>query len=236
MSESIWSFMKNNILIVESKNDKHFVEALVKWMNISDQFSAESLCIDEYECLGGLNLKNLTSHIDTIAKKTNKQGIGSIGILVDADSESLKDRLAMISKAVSDGFADTINIAESGKFYQFKYDNCNFQIACELMNVNGKGELETVLKAIKKKDSVHADCMDVWRDCLTKNEIVLSVKEFDKFWIQVYQRYDCCDKDEREQAGKECNDVRSYEKNIYDFGHDLLKNLREFLTKLSDNS
>ena len=47
---------KDNILIVESKNDKFFIEALIKRLNLPYIDVDPPICsIDEYECLGGMS-------------------------------------------------------------------------------------------------------------------------------------------------------------------------------------
>ena len=61
---------------------------------------------------------------------------------------------------------------------------------CYIINVNGYGELETVLKLIKKSDSFFADCLDSWRECLKIHNKCISDKDFDKFYINNYIRFD----------------------------------------------
>lgn len=97
------------------------------------------------------------------------------------------------------------------------------------MNVDGNGELETVLKAIKSKDSTYADCLDSWRDCLTQNGKIIRDKDFDKFWINNYFRFDTCSKEERKQIERKCNNEVAIKKDIWIFNHPVLKDLKEFL-------
>ncbi len=55
----------SHVLIVESKNDRYFVEALVAHLNLEIELD-EPLCrIDDYECLDGLNQQKLTNHSTT---------------------------------------------------------------------------------------------------------------------------------------------------------------------------
>ena len=102
------------------------------------------------------------------------------------------------------------------------------------MNVSGSGELETVLKAIKSKDSTYADCLESWRDCLKgKGKPDLSQKEFDKFWVNNYLRFDTCLASEKSQAGTKCNYEAGIKKDIWDFENQILDDLKEFLKLVS---
>lgn len=96
-----------------------------------------------------------------------------------------------------------------------------------------KGELETVLKMIKKKDSIYADCLSSWRDCVNKsldnNKENIKDKDFDKFWVNNYIRFDTCSKKEQKQAEKKCTLEKSFEKDVWDFDNKILDDLKNFL-------
>jgi hypothetical protein len=102
-------------------------------------------------------------------------------------------------------------------------------------NVNGQGELETVLKAIKSRDSPHADCLESWRRCLESKEIIITNKDFDKFWIANYVRFDTCSKDEKKQAGRKCTiDYALQTKTeVWNFDHPVLDDLKSFFELFS---
>ena len=100
-----------------------------------------------------------------------------------------------------------------------------------IQNKDGNGELETVLKEIKSKDSTIADCLESWQKCLPDDKKV-SPKDFDKFWVQIYQRYDCCTKKEAKQAERKCNNETSFSKDIYNLNSAILDDLKKFLIKL----
>ncbi|ETR67173.1 MAG: hypothetical protein OMM_11876, partial [Candidatus Magnetoglobus multicellularis str. Araruama] len=76
-----------------------------------------------------------------------------------------------------------------------------FKMSCFLVNVQEKGELETLLKTIKTKPSAYADCLYIWKECVknhfnseteNKNDKIISDKDFDKFWLNNYIRFDTC--------------------------------------------
>ncbi|MFZ4557967.1 MAG: DUF3226 domain-containing protein, partial [Pseudanabaena sp.] len=112
--------------------------------------------------------------------------------------------------------------------------NLNIQLACYFTNLDGQGELETVLKAIKQKESIHADCLDNWRSCLTSNEKTIKNKDFDKFWVDIYVRFDTCSNNDKKQAGRKCSMkafdyVMENKSEIWNLDHPKLNNLKEFL-------
>jgi len=107
----------------------------------------------------------------------------------------------------------------------------DIEFTIHIIHVDGNGELETVLKKIKSKDSTVADCLESWQECIEENK-KLNQKEFDKVWIQMYQRYDCCTKKEAKQAGKNCNNEASFSKSIYNLDDPILNELKIFLTAL----
>jgi hypothetical protein len=112
------------------------------------------------------------------------------------------------------------------------------QLACFLTNIEGHGELETVLKTIKAKPSLYADCLENWRSCLSIQNETISDKEFDKFWVNNYLRFDTCTKEERKQAGKKCSMhnfeyIMQHKLDIWNFDNPVLDELKTFLRLLA---
>lgn len=202
----------SNILIVESENDKFFIEALISNINIDVKVGNPICTIDEYDCMGGMGkLKNRLEELKSRFLKGDE--INKVGIVFDADNVGIKER------------TKKINDIKNSVFNDIKLDLQIF-----IMNIDGNGELETLLKEIKSLDSPIADCLESWQECLEDQK--LNKKDFDKLWIQIYQRYDCCTKQEQKQAGRKCNnEVSLKSKSIYDFDKDIneLNKLKEFL-------
>ena len=206
----------NNLLIVESENDKYFLQSLISHLNIPNIQLGDTICtIDEYECLNGIG--ELKKRLTKLKAKVSKEDIKKIGIIFDADDVGVKKRTTEIQKTIDIVFKNISDV--------------DFSIY--IMNVEGSGELETVLKTIKSKDSSIADCLDSWQECLPDDK-KLTKKDFDKFWIQMYQRYDCCTKEEAKQAGKNCNNLASFSKDIYDLDNPILEDLKKFLKELGE--
>jgi len=203
----------NNLLIVESENDKYFIQSLIKHLNLNIKFGTPVCTIDEYECLGGIG--KLEQRLNALKAKIKKDDIQKVGIIFDADTEGTEKRINQIQEKIDLVFQNIKDI----------------EFTIHIMHLDGTGELETVLKKIKSKDSTVADCLDSWQDCLPADK-KLNKKHFDKFWIQIYQRYDCCTKEESKQAGKNCNNQASLLKSIYNLDDPILNELKTFLTAL----
>ena len=134
--------------------------------------------MDVINCLGGLS--KLKAKLQEVAVRIRKDDIQNIGIIVDADGEGIDNRISLINKELQDICSD-INITEECKF--FYSDELSVNIACVINNIDGYGELETVLKKIKKNNSLYADCLESWRKCVESTGEKVSQKNFDKLWV-----------------------------------------------------
>ncbi len=59
-------------------------------------------------------------------------------------------------------------------------------------------------------------------------------KDFDKFWISNYLRFDTCSTEDKKQAGRKCSMngfdyVMKNKRYIWNFEHEVLNELKEFL-------
>lgn len=222
--------VSKNLLIVESHNDKFFIERLKTFVIDADFEVSSPVCrIDEYECLNGLS--NLKFKLDEIKSDIEKGYFNKIGIMLDADKAGIQQRVSEINTAIKT-ITNDLEITESNKWY--KSENLDVEISCHVLNVNGSGELETILKEIKSQDSTFADCLNGWQICLENKKKIITQKDFDKFWVSIYERYDCCSKKEKSQADKKCNpEISLKEKDIWNFSHPYLKELKNYLAMFS---
>jgi hypothetical protein len=118
-------------------------------------------------------------------------------------------------------------------------DNISVQLGCYFTNVDGQGELETLLKAIKIKPSDYADCLEAWRECVIAKGKMISQKDFDKFWVNNYIRFDTCLNKERGRREKKCSMynfdyILENKSHIFDFKSQLLDELKDFLILFKD--
>jgi len=230
----------SNLIIVESKTDQYFIEAFSDNLNLQYVNIFETICnIDEFNCLDGYT--NLQTTLHDIRTDEYKK----IGIILDADNIGIERRIEFINESLKKICTD-INIEKMN--YLYTSEELDLKIACYIMNIDGKGELETVMRKVKSKDSTYADCLQSWRDCLESKDIFIKDKEFDKIWVSNYLKYDTCIRKDKKQKFKKCanelinnventdeieNNLQSNDftikKDIWDFEHSSLNELRNFL-------
>ena len=220
----------NNLIIVESHNDKFFIEKLRDVLGLSNIKVEEPICnIYDYECLGGLSETKLKQ----ILKEIKFDHYQKIGIIIDADNEGIEKRIDLINSCIRtlEEVPEDFQITKINEFIRVK--NLDIEIGCYITNKDGFGELETVLKAIKKEDSTYADCLDSWKTCLNSKGKEINDKDFDKFWVSNYLRFDTCTKKEQKQADKNCKNEVAIKKDIWDFENLILNDLKNFLKILN---
>lgn len=226
----------SNLLVVESENDKFFIEAIIKQLNLSHQVTVENweIYIDEYACIGGTGKLK-----DTLMSLKHKYETGKfyrekVGIIFDQDKASTEARLKLINDTVREVFGSTDSFQKTSSFITLQADEtCSFELACYFIHLDGAGEVENILKEIKVADSPHADCLsENWINCLKEKEkqTTFSDKELVKEWVRFYMRYDTCDKKRRKQAALKCDMAAALERTeIWDFEHPCLNELKSFL-------
>lgn len=224
----------SNLLIVESKNDKFFIQALIKELNYDIEIDTP-ICINDYECLEGLSQKRLVEALKSLLADIQKRQISKIGIVIDIDLHSTQERLQFINECLRQVFPINNEFTDISQFITINipgYDS--IEVACYFTHVEGQGELETVLKRIKTQESPYADCLDSSRLCLESKEESISDKDYDKFWISLYLRFDTCSNRDQSQAERKCS-MKNFEyimenkKDIWDFSHPVLDEIKEFL-------
>lgn len=210
-----------NKLIVESKNDKIFVEKILKILNFQNIEVSEPIClIDECICLDGLG------NLEKKLRDEKLDSINKIGILIDADNEGVSKRIEEVNKILKNL---DINV-EFNNINQLKKDEKNdIEIACHILNIEDKGSLDNILKTIAKGKSEYADCLESWKKCLEEKGEKVSDTIFTKFWVNNYLRFDTCDKEEQKKSSKKCNFEKALEKDFWDFEHKSLDSLKDFL-------
>ena len=225
----------SNIVIVDSKNDAIFMKAMVEKLNCDIQVE-KPIHIHDYESLEGLSEKQLINTLKDLEADLQKREIEKIGIIIDIDHHSELERLQWVNKCIQEVF-ESETLLSTKQFIDICGDNgTSAKLACYFTNVEGKGELETLLKAIKARESPHADCLDSWRSCIEEKEgKEIKQKDFDKFWINNYLRYDTCSKQDQKQAERKCSMhrfdyVMEHKKDIWDWNNSALDDLKEFFT------
>jgi len=222
----------SNIVIVESKNDRIFMQAMVEELNCDIQVE-KPIYIDDYKSLEGLSETELIKAFKALEANIDKKGIEKIGIIIDIDNNSEPERLEFVNECIQQVF-ESETLSNTKQFIDICGENgTKAKLACYFTNVEGKGELETLLKAIKARESPHADCLNSWKTCIERQGQQINQKGFDKFWVSIYLRYDTCSDNEQQQAGRKCSMskfeyVMEHKKDIWNWDNPALDDLKEF--------
>jgi len=202
-----------NILIVESENDEFFVRALLNHMG---QDSVQVASIDLFKH-SSLDKIKLTTQLSSALSSCQSRGISKIGVMLDLDNATLKERLDLVKTCFEEAYYEnfeekiTLDLENTYQFVSVPIDNSiSVQLACYFTNVDSEGELETVLKNIKTKDSVFADSLyDCWLPCVQDREKKMAKKgeqgdfnekEVLKLWVDFYKRFDTLKKGDRNEV------------------------------------
>ena len=222
----------SNIVIVESKNDAIFMKAMVEKLNCDIQVEPP-INIEDYESLEGLSETKLITTLKALEADLQKRDIEKIGIIIDIDNYSEPERLEWVNKCIKEVF-ESETLSSTKQFIDICGDNgTKAKLACYFTNFEGKGELETLLKGIKARESPHADCLNSWKTCIESQGQQIKQKDFDKFWVNTYLRFDTCSKQDQKQAGRKCSMfefdyVMEHKKDIWDWDNPALDDLKEF--------
>lgn len=235
-----------NILIVESHNDQYFIQALVNRISTENKIYR----IDEYRH-SSLDEEKLSTQIESVLNPN--RDIQKIGIIIDMDNATKHERITLVNRCISKALIKRAQpipqtlLTDVSQFVIIPIDDLSVQIACFFTNVDGQGELETVLKVIKTKDSVFADCLyDGWKKCFEAKKKIfcqkgeqgdISDKELLKLWVDFYKRFDTLKKKDRDEKATKWETIMLGEKggvargeDIFDLKHPKLNDLREFLS------
>jgi Protein of unknown function (DUF3226) len=239
-----------NTIIVESKNDKAFVNALITNLNLLNiEVDAPIISISEndYVLLGGLDPDpnhptSLINKLKDIKTDIRKKGINNIGIILDIDNESFDRRFLAINNAIKEAFNKEYRafteITEVCSLFPLEFGSDLINFACYFTNIEESGDLETLLRQIAVEQSDFADCLETWKTCIESKGHTISEKDFDKFWVSNYLRFDTCSRKESTQAGKYCSFnafeyIMKNKPHIFNLQSDHLEDLSTFLRLFS---
>ena len=149
--------------------------------------------------------------------------------------------LRYINNAIRLAFANDVftftDIENPNEKKELIYQSETFNVLCHFTNYKGDGELETLLKEIVSRDTIYSDCLDSWRTCIEGKGKTISNKDFDKFWMANYLRFDTCTPEEQRQAGRKCSFagfeyVMKNKSDIFNLDSELLDEIKAYLELL----
>ena len=221
--------MGRNILIVESNNDKYFFQSVIKHLNYDIEVEVP-IFNEDYRPMEGLDSKKLINALKELKAEIQKEDIERIGIIIDIDRSSETERIEFINGCVVKAFPNAESLDRVNQFVELNFEDYRLQLACYFTNVDGQGELETVLKVIKSQNSTYADCLDNWRQCLVDNDRQITDKVFDKLWVANYIRHDTSTIDDKKHASTNLtlNYALQHKPTIWNLDHPILHSLKLF--------
>lgn len=225
-------------IIVEDNNDKHTYQAIIDHIKLQENLSVSQVEVDWEVSSAEANPERPTGLIRTLKSLLNDIRSGSIeriGIVWDIDDDA-SQKLQTVLTAVSGAFGTDVIVkpfSKPNEFGSIVFDSgtpeeIEVKVACFFVGLNGKGEIEDLLKAIKSQPSPLADCIhENLPHCLEVNGITdVNDKELVKLWINNYQRYDSLVKKERTASNTKWESVmmkRGIE--LFDFNKDEVSEL-----------
>ena len=150
-----------NIIIVEGISDKKFLEGYLAYLK--EDFPKKYFLIEKAEGQDRIS-SILTAHQISINKGETK----NIGILLDADDEGIQAKIQnKINPAIKKAFQVENAVKAPNAISQIKYGNNSVNIFCYIFNIDGKGELEDILKEIRTdKNAEIPICLDKFVECM----------------------------------------------------------------------
>lgn len=230
--------MGRNILIVESNNDKYFFQSVIKHINLDISISVPIFLDEDCRVMDGSDKDKLTKALKDLKADIQKEDIDRVGIILDIDRHSEAERIKFINDYLIKVFPEATPLDRVNQFNDLNFEDYQIQLACYFTNVDGQGELETVLKAIKSQDSIHADCLASWRECVTNSGGKITDKIYDKLWVINYIRYDTSTKEDKKHADKQLtlNYALENKSFIWNLDHPILAELKVFFRLFNDPS
>jgi hypothetical protein len=241
--------MAKTLLIVEDDSDKYTFEAILRHINLNNTIAVTTTPVIEWKSIAdennSLKPNGLIKGLKALLNDISNEKYDKIGIIRDMDTNSKEDRLLLVNTALKAAYPkEAQNIDDVNKLVPFSFqqngteETLTIQFACyfvHVINEKGiaKGEIEDILKAIKKEPSPIADCVDKQLpSCLEINgEDELREKDLVKLWFNNYQRYDTLPKEQRTNPFTTIKYIMEHRTAIFDFGKDIkeLDDLKAFL-------
>jgi hypothetical protein len=231
-----------NILLVEGNSDIKFFEALINYTNIGvDDFEISKFV--QFDSIGGSDFDITEKAIQSLITDLRKNPIRNFGIIMDLDEYNTEDRFKQIKDILINIFGEEAikQKSESELFLRIN-DKKTILVNCYFIEDKIVTNLELLLKRIATVEPIAANCLSNWYDCVKASERNIRRSDYLKFWREVYIRYDyCSDKKLLKHAADNCTVDKSYsnllirdKKKAWDFDHEILNNLKDFLKKFTN--
>ena len=228
----------SNILIVEGKTDKKFLDSYIDYLCKTapeKYFFLDEIDKDNIQNSGGQD--KISSILDKQKININKRKTKNIGILIDADDEGIEKKIEeKINPAIQKSFGTENAIKFPNQKYPITYTENdrenNFNVFCHIFNLNGKGELEDILMEIRTEKTLQATiCLERFvHQCMEGFNIAYPEKQYKKDFVYFYG-YESLKKERLsiKETKSRLKNLEYYRPEYWDFESHLLNDLKEFL-------
>ncbi|MFM9952151.1 MAG: DUF3226 domain-containing protein [Saprospiraceae bacterium] len=253
-----------NILIVESFNDKSFIELLLSDLKLTQNTLTETIEIIDLhkfpdpdnpanELRGKKNIgKRLNSLYIDLRNRAEYKDVSKVGIILDMDSDTLEQNLKLVNEAIEYAFKINSSLSKEGEpaTIEIPLDRLNtfpIEVSCFFTkDQTGKGNLETLLYEIRRNPDIpvpYADCLARWRDCVSSSASPIQVAPgvFQKMWADNFLRakaYELSSKDRKsiinDFEDRKHRIIERLGKEIFDLSHPAMDSMRDYLSLFKD--
>ncbi len=217
-----------NIIIVEGISDKKFLESYIAYLQKT--FPSQYLLINDIKDAKGQDA--IFSILKAQKIYINKGATKNIGILIDADKEGIRTKIEnKINSAIEKAFDIKNAVKAPNEISPINYGSNIVNIFCYIFNIDGKGELEDILKEIRTdKNAEIPICLDRFVECMKGFNEAYPEKQYKKNFINFYG-YECIKKEglNAKEIKVKLKEYEYYAPPYWDFEHDMLKDLKRFL-------
>jgi len=253
-----------NILIVESFNDKSFIELLLSDLKLTKNTLTEIIEIIDLhkfpdpdnpanELRGKKNIgKRLNALSRDIRTRADYKDVSKVGVILDMDSDTPEQNLKLVNEAIEYAFKTKVNLTDESEevTIEIPLDRLNtfpIEVSCFFTkDQTGEGNLETLLYEIRRNPDIpvpYADCLALWRDCVSSSASPIQVAPgvFQKMWADNFLRakaYELSSKDRKrilnDFEDKKHRIIERLGKEIFDLSHPGLNSMKDYLSLFKD--
>lgn len=234
--------MEKSLIVVESLNDKAFIELLLKAGGQSapaKPIEIASLHKFDGESRGKSAFPKWLTYY--VGGEFQKRPIGHLAIILDADDDrkdaktgGLENSIRFVNQSIKDLLGVDPGITTEAQVVPCKLDQKSppLNISCFFFKTENKeGDLDQLLRQIANKEVPYCSCLvDALLPCLEQKN--LSTNDFDKIWINKYTRA-AASREQRRDAERKLHEVILEKgESIFDLNHPILNDLKSYLKNL----
>ncbi len=241
-----------NILIVESFNDKAFIEILLEDLGLLQNTFIEIIHLHKFpdpddpkkELRGKHNIHKRLGALNRDLK-TKYADVSKVGIILDMDKDTLEKNLGLVNKALEFAFKTDLKLLDESKEITINLQTFAIEVSCFFTKgQHGQGNLETLLCESRKNPETpvpYADCLALWRECVSNSASPIQVTPgvYEKMWTDNFLRAKAYELEDRKKILNDFEDkkheiIERLGKDIFDLNHSALSSMKAYLSIFKD--